>query len=128
MDRRRAIRLFLAVTFVVVGCSGPTAVEEEGVEVQASSSEVVIRNRRPEPVFVLVQERASTPRANIAPCPRTGDCPRVKPRGRTALDRDRIRGVEPDSEEAVLYWWEARPAAEGGYEATPTHSIVFPLR
>lgn len=130
MDRRRGISLSLALTLVVAaaGCSAPTAVEEDGVEVQARSSEVVIRNHRTVPIFVLLLEREFAARANFAPCPRTGDCPRVEPGGRAALDRDRIGGVDPGSEEAVLAWWEVRPAADGGFEDTLMHSIVFPLR
>lgn len=126
MHRISSVALSIFVV-ALVACSNPLAVGEDGVRVQARNSSVQIQNSRSEPVFFLMMERQFAATALWGPCTDPNECPRIEPSQALSVDRAEIGGVESDSEEAILFWWELVPAEDEGFEPDRVRSIVFPL-
>lgn len=112
----------------LAACSGPTAVEQDGVRVDAEEESIEVENHRSTSIFISVIGRDVAPLVLLASCPDTGACPRVEANSQREFDRGELDLLETESEEAILHWWDVVPAEGGGFEPTEHHSIVFPLQ
>ena len=115
MTRNCSLGLF-ALVVALVGCSHPSAVEEDRVRVQARNAQVEIRNLRGEAIFFTLMESQFATVANWAPCSDPDVCPRVGPGRTVRVEQSEIAGIEEGGDEAILFWWELVPADGGGFE------------
>ena len=115
------------------GCSDPTGVRSDILEITRQSSSLRLRNLIGEPVYYFVVERGTSAVVDWSPCidPEIEDppCRRVAPRSSRTVPFTDIVGYEAGEAEVIVYHWRLIPrGAVTGWGTDSLRAMIVQLR
>ena len=85
---------------------------------------IALTNRSSSRIFYFVYDREGAALINWAPCVDRQRCASLAPGDRVVIPNTTIGGYAPDSDEAIVWWWDSSLAGSAG----EIHAIVVSLR